>query len=108
MVGKAISEHQLLDCYFVKALYKLILGQTLTLNDLEDFDNIIFKNLTELLKLDDISCMCMNYTVDENLLGEHVQVELIPNGAQVDVTNENREDYVQKYAQYRLYGQIKD
>jgi len=37
-IGKAIIEGQLLDCYFVKALYKIMLGDTLVLQDLEDYD----------------------------------------------------------------------
>ena len=38
IIGKALCEGQLLDCYFVKALYKMMLGQPLILSDLEDFD----------------------------------------------------------------------
>jgi E3 ubiquitin-protein ligase HUWE1 len=45
IVGKALYEQQLLDCYFVKALYKIILGMPLTYHDLEDFDNELYKNL---------------------------------------------------------------
>jgi E3 ubiquitin-protein ligase HUWE1 len=38
IIGKALCEGQLLDCYFVRAIYKMMLGQTLELKDLEDFD----------------------------------------------------------------------
>lgn len=38
IIGKALAEGQLLDCFFVKALYKMMLGQKLELKDLEDFD----------------------------------------------------------------------
>lgn len=34
MIGKALVEGQLLDCYFVKSLYKMMLGETLLLSDL--------------------------------------------------------------------------
>ena len=45
IVGKAIYEQQLLDCYFVKAFYKIILGMPLTYHDVEDYDNELYKNL---------------------------------------------------------------
>jgi E3 ubiquitin-protein ligase HUWE1 len=37
-IGKAIIEGQLLDCYFVKAMYKMMLNHSLLLSDLEDYD----------------------------------------------------------------------
>ena len=45
IIGKALCEGQLLDCYFIKALYKMMLGDTLVLDDLEDFDSQLFNSL---------------------------------------------------------------
>ena len=44
-IAKAILEGQLLDCYFVKALYKMMLGHSLLLSDLEDYDAQYYKSL---------------------------------------------------------------
>lgn len=52
IIGKAIIESQLLDCYFVKALYKMMLGDTLKLSDLEDYDEQIYKSLKYMLEND--------------------------------------------------------
>ncbi len=38
VIGKALWEQQLLDCYFVKAFYKMMLEMPLDLHDLEDYD----------------------------------------------------------------------
>jgi len=38
VVGKALWDQHLLDCYFVKSFYKLILNISLTYHDLEDYD----------------------------------------------------------------------
>jgi len=38
IIAKAMIEGQLLDCYFVRAIYKMLLKQQLELSDLEDFD----------------------------------------------------------------------
>jgi hypothetical protein len=34
-----------MDCYFVKAFYKIILGMTLNYSDLEDYDDSLYKSL---------------------------------------------------------------
>mmetsp|Transcript_18663 Transcript_18663/g.31920 ORF Transcript_18663/g.31920 Transcript_18663/m.31920 type:complete len:206 (+) Transcript_18663:16-633(+) len=52
IIGKALAEGQLLDCYFVKALYKMMLGQTIVLKDLEDFDEQLYRSLIYMLKHD--------------------------------------------------------
>ena len=38
IVGKAIYDKQLLECYFAKPLYKMMLGEDLSCKDLEDMD----------------------------------------------------------------------
>lgn len=38
IIGKALNEGQLLDCFFVRAIYKMMLAQPMDLSDLEDFD----------------------------------------------------------------------
>ncbi len=43
--GKALWDFQLMDCYFVKAFYKIILGMTLNYSDLEDYDDSLYKSL---------------------------------------------------------------
>ena len=45
MVGKAIFDGQLLECYFARSLYKMMIGEELAFEDLEDMDNDCFKNL---------------------------------------------------------------
>jgi len=44
VIGKALCEGQLLDCYFFKALYKMMVGQKVEMIDLEDFDEKLFKS----------------------------------------------------------------
>lgn len=52
IIGKALCEGQLLDCYFIKALYKMMLGDTLVLDDLEDFDSQLYNSLLYTLEND--------------------------------------------------------
>jgi hypothetical protein len=52
IIGKALNDGHLLDCYFVKSFYKLMLGDTLVLQDLEDFDEQLYKSLVYMLEND--------------------------------------------------------
>jgi E3 ubiquitin-protein ligase HUWE1 len=45
IIGKALFDECLLECYFVKTLYKIVTGEALSFLDLEDFDNEFFNNL---------------------------------------------------------------
>lgn len=39
VIGKALLDECLLECYFVKAFYKIVTGEALNFYDLEDFDH---------------------------------------------------------------------
>lgn len=39
IIGKALMDECLLECYFVKAFYKMMTGEPLSFYDLEDFDH---------------------------------------------------------------------
>lgn len=95
IVGKALYQQQLLDCYFVKAFYKMILGLPLNYHDVEDFDNELYKSLKWFLE-NDIEDIGLSFTETSEYFGKHLEVELIPGGKDVDVTNENKFLYVQK------------
>ena len=42
ILAKALLDDCLLECYFVKSLYKIMTGEALSFLDLEDFDNEFF------------------------------------------------------------------
>ena len=52
VIGKALFDECLLECYFVKSLYKIILGEPLNFKDVEDYDNKFYQNLEWCLKND--------------------------------------------------------
>ena len=82
-----------MDCYFVKALYKIILGLPLTYHDVEDFDNELYKNLKWCLE-NQITGFGMTFTETVTFFDEHKEIELIPGGKDIDVDDENKFEYV--------------
>ena len=44
-VGKALAERELIDAYFARSFYKMILGQELEFKDLEQQDFEFYKSM---------------------------------------------------------------
>jgi E3 ubiquitin-protein ligase HUWE1 len=105
-VGKAIYEQQLLDCYFVKAFYKIILGMSLTYHDVEDYDNELYKNLKWCLE-NSVEGLGFVFSETREYFGKTEEIEIVPGGKDVDVTDDNKYDYVQKMALHKLYNSVK-
>ena len=101
-VGKALLESQLLECYFVKAFYKLILDMPLDYTDLEDYDQELFKSLTWILENPGAEHLCSYFVETQDYFGENKDHELCEGGAERLVTDENKEEYVKLVANYRL------
>ncbi|TNV74568.1 hypothetical protein FGO68_gene5813 [Halteria grandinella] len=105
IVGKAIFDECLLECYFVKSLYKIMTGEPLSITDLEDFDNAYYNNLKWCLE-NDVSILETTMSLEQDYFGKTEEIELVPNGKNIPLTNENKWDYVEKVSKYRLYGAI--
>jgi len=105
MIGKAIFDECLLECYFVKSLYKIMTGETLALSDLEDYDNEFYNNMKWCLD-NDVDCLMTQFVAETDYFGKKQEVELVENGKNIQVNNENKREYVEKLAYFKLYKEI--
>jgi E3 ubiquitin-protein ligase HUWE1 len=105
MIAKAIFDECLLECYFVKCFYKIMLGESLTLADVEDFDKDFHDNMKWCLE-NDVECLMTTFVAVTDYFGKPQEIELIEGGRQIPVTNENKRDYVQKLAYFKMYKEI--
>lgn len=103
MIGKALFDGHYMDCYFAKPLYKMILGEDLTFGDLEDLDNEFYKGLKWMLD-NDVDNATLFFCVDKDFFDKHEEVDLIPNGRNIPVTNENKLKYIEHRIHFYLYG----
>ena len=104
-MGKAIFDRQLINGHMVKHLYKHILGWPVMFNDLKDIDEEYYNSLKSLQRMGaDVEYAYIDFTQTEETLGVKKVVELIPNGANVDVTEENLPEYIEACLKYRLLG----
>lgn len=105
ILGKALFDECLLECYFVKSLYKIMTGEPLHTSDLEDFDNEFYNNLKWCLE-NDVACLMTTMVVEQDFFGKPEEIELVPGGRKIPVSNENKHEYVEKLTYYKLYSSI--
>lgn len=104
VLGLAIYNTTILDVHLPTACYKKLLGHTVGLNDLAVFQPALARGFEQLLAFEgDVeSVFCRSFVAETESFGERRCEPLIPNGQNTMVTNENREDFVERYLNYVL------
>ncbi|ELP89987.1 ubiquitin-protein ligase, putative, partial [Entamoeba invadens IP1] len=103
VLGLAIYNDIILDISFPHILYKKLLGEPITFEDYKDFDPECYTSLVQLkevAKTDDLSALGMYFETTKDVFGEIIDVDLIPNGRNVLVTNDNIDQYITAFTDY--------
>jgi E3 ubiquitin-protein ligase HUWE1 len=108
IIGKALYEGRLLDCYFSRAVYKRILGKSVSVKDMESFDPDYYKSLCWMLDNDITGIITETFSVDDDVFGVVNTVDLKPGGRDIPVTQENKEEYVRLIVEHKLLSSVKD
>lgn len=95
VVGLAVFHRRFLDAFFVGAMYKMMLRKKIVLQDLESVDSEMYKSLCWMLENDITDILYETFSVEEDRFGETVTIDLKPNGREVEVTNENKNEFVE-------------
>ena len=106
VIGKALFEGRVLDCHFSRAVYKRMLGKETSLRDMESLDIDYYKSLLWILENDITDIISEDFSVVSDDFGAERVIDLIPNGRNIAVTQENKHEYVQKLVEYRLTGSV--
>jgi E3 ubiquitin-protein ligase HUWE1 len=103
IIGKAICDGHLLDVHFTRSFYKHILGVPILYHDLEAIEPEFYKSLTVLLEHPlDLLGVELTFSAVLNDFGHVETVDLIENGRNIAVTDENKLDYIRLIAQHRM------
>ncbi|WKT39650.1 hypothetical protein QSH57_001469 [Fusarium oxysporum f. sp. vasinfectum] len=108
IIGKALYEGRVLDCYFSRAVYKRILGKSVSVKDMESFDPDYYKSLCWMLDNDITDIITETFSVENDEFGATTVVDLIPNGREIAVTEENKHDYVRLVVEHKLLSSVKE
>lgn len=107
VIGKAVYEGRLLDAYFSRAMYKRILGKPVSVKDMESLDPDYYKSLVWMLENDITGVVVESFSVEEDAFGEHKTIDLIENGRNIEVTNDNKQEYVRLIVEHKLLTSVK-
>lgn len=106
--AKAIYDNKLLECYFTRSFYKHILGIEVNTQDMENEDYEFYKGLVYLME-NHVSALGYDQTfsLEVQEFGVTEVRDLIPNGRNIVVTEENKFSYIHLVCQLKMSGSIK-
>ncbi|KAJ5762426.1 uncharacterized protein N7511_005808 [Penicillium nucicola] len=108
IIGKALYEGRVLDCHFSRAVYKNILSRSVSIKDMETLDLDYYKSLLWMLENDITDIITETFAIETDDFGEKQVIDLIPGGHDIPVTQENKEQYVQRVVEYRLVESVRE
>uniref|UniRef100_A0A8C7TPX4 E3 ubiquitin-protein ligase n=1 Tax=Oncorhynchus mykiss TaxID=8022 RepID=A0A8C7TPX4_ONCMY len=102
-IAMALFHGKFIDTGFSLPFYKRMLNKPWALKDLESIDPEFYNSLIWIKENDIEECgLEMYFSVDKEILGEITTHELKPDGGEVLVTEENKEEYIRLVAEWRL------
>ena len=109
IIGKALYEGRALDCHFSRAVYKRILGKSVSIKDMETLDLEYYKSQVWMLENDigyDSSIIADSFSIETENFGVTEIVDLVEGGRNIPVTEGNKHEYVQLVVEHRLVGSV--
>lgn len=79
--------------FFIRPFYKMMLQKQIELKDMDSVDMEYYNSL-KYIKENDPSDLALTFSVDEETFGTTNQRQLKPNGNEIEVTNENKDEYI--------------
>lgn len=108
IIGKALYEGVLVDVAFADFFLAKWIGRQGFLDDLPSLDPELYQGLLFLKQYQgNVEDLGVDFTITEQEFGESRNVDLIPNGSNIPVTNDNRIQYIYLSAHYKVNLQIK-
>ncbi|KAM8862953.1 itchy E3 ubiquitin protein ligase b isoform 2-T2 [Spinachia spinachia] len=102
-IAMALFHGKFIDTGFSLPFYKRMLNKPLALKDLESIDPEFYNSLMWIKDNDIEECgLEMFFSVDKEILGEVSTHELKPDGGELQVTEENKEEYIRLVAEWRM------
>lgn len=103
LIAKALLENITINLCFNKAIYKLIINEPISIDDLKVIDRQLYLSINDLKKYDKetLSSFCLYYVFEyKNKNDQLIIDELQPNGSNIPIVDV--EDYAMKRIQYMI------
>ena len=109
LIGLAIYNNIILDLRFPTVIFKKLLGIPSVFEDLQYVDPLLYRGLTQLLGMEEDNIEEIyqrNFTIEQKSFDKLITCELVPNGENIPLTKQNRNDYVACFVDYYLNRSI--
>lgn len=108
VIAKAVYDNKLLECYFTRSFYKHILGKKVKYTDMESEDYAFYQGLVYMLE-NNVNALGteITFSLEIQEFGVTETRDLIADGRNRPVTEENKAEYVKLVCQEKMTGSIK-
>jgi len=97
-----------LDSFFIGAFYKMILRKKVNLADMEGVDAEVYRNLQWTLDNDITDAIYETFSVEDEVFGEKTTIDLKPNGRDIEVTNDNKKEWIELVTEWRIQKRVEE
>ncbi|CAO3592000.1 unnamed protein product [Absidia cylindrospora] len=108
VVGLSIFHRRFLDAFFIISFYKMILAKKVTVADMESVDNEFYRSLMWIMNNDITDVLDLTFSAEDHRFGEFVTIDLKPDGRNIEVTEENKKEYVALVAKWRITKRVEE
>ena len=104
IVGKALLEGVLLTANFATFFLNHMVSKSNQVDDLKALDPQLYENLLRIKYYDggNVEDLGLTMAVTQDNFGVSETIPLVPNGENIEVTNDNKLAYIMYYANYML------
>ncbi|KAG9355977.1 hypothetical protein JZ751_000821 [Albula glossodonta] len=102
ILGLALIHQYLLDAFFTRPFYKALLRLATDLSDLEYLDEEFHQSLQWVKDNDITDILDLTFTVNEEVFGQVTERELKSGGANIQVTEKNKKEYIERMVKWRV------
>ncbi|XP_031415528.1 E3 ubiquitin-protein ligase HECW1 isoform X2 [Clupea harengus] len=102
ILGLALIHQYLLDAFFTRPFYKALLRLATDLSDLEYLDEEFHQSLQWMKDNDITEVLDLTFTVNEEVFGQVTERELKSGGANIQVTEKNKKEYIDRMVKWRV------
>ncbi|XP_055346728.1 E3 ubiquitin-protein ligase NEDD4-like [Paramacrobiotus metropolitanus] len=105
VAGMAVFHGNLLDAFFIRPFYKMMLDKPIILKDMESVDTEYYNSLQWIVD-NDPADLELRFTVDEEIYGVMQQSEIKTGGANIPVTQDNKHEYMDLVIRWRFVDRV--
>ncbi|GAB9476580.1 Nedd4 e3 ubiquitin-protein ligase wwp1 [Globisporangium polare] len=106
-VGRALLEGQVLNFHLALPLLKIVLGMPVSFSDLAYFSPQVYTSMVWMKENTGVDALGLDFSVTERRGdNEVVVVDLVENGRNIPVTDENKDLYLERSFRYVLFESV--